>query len=91
MSKLQNVVSLSTIEAENMVASHACKEAIWLKDLLGEFGRMQNNVKVFCDNQSFIQLASNPAYHSKKKVLFIWQVMQLITVRKNIFLLSTIL
>jgi hypothetical protein len=40
MSKLQNVVSLSTTEVEYMTASHACKEAIWLQGLLGEFGRM---------------------------------------------------
>jgi hypothetical protein len=67
MSKLQNIVSLSTTEAEYMAASHACKEAIWLKGLLGEFGRMQDKVKVFCDSQSAIHLARNPAYHSKTK------------------------
>jgi hypothetical protein len=39
-SKLQNVITLSTTEAEYMVASHACKETIWLQVLLGEFGRM---------------------------------------------------
>jgi arginyl-tRNA--protein-N-Asp/Glu arginylyltransferase len=59
MSKLQNIV-----------ASHACKEAIWLKGLLGEFGRMQNKVKVFCDNQSVIHLARNPAYHNKTKHIY---------------------
>eukprot|EP00253_Pinus_taeda_P018477 PITA_18477 len=35
MSKLQNIVALSTIEAEYITASHACKEAIWLKGLFG--------------------------------------------------------
>ena len=33
MRKRQVVVSLSTIEAEYMEATHACKEAIWLKRL----------------------------------------------------------
>jgi hypothetical protein len=35
--------------------------------LLGEFGRMHNKVKVFCDIQSVIHLARNPSYHSKTK------------------------
>jgi hypothetical protein len=67
MSKFQNVVSLSTTEAEYMASSHACKEAIWLQGLLGEFGRMQDKVKVLCDIQSVIHLARNPTYHSKMK------------------------
>ena len=51
MSKLQNTVVLSTIEVEYIAASHACKVAIWLKGLLGEFGKMKDTIKVFCDSQ----------------------------------------
>eukprot|EP00253_Pinus_taeda_P013210 PITA_13210 len=40
MSKLQSIVALSTTEAEYIAASHAFKEAIWLKGLFGEFGRL---------------------------------------------------
>ena len=54
-------------EAEYLTASHACKEAIWLKGLFGEFGRMQDKVKLLCDSQSAINLAKNPTYHSKTK------------------------
>ena len=39
MSKLQNIVSLSTTETEYIVASQACKEAIWLKGLLEHYKR----------------------------------------------------
>eukprot|EP00253_Pinus_taeda_P023901 PITA_23901 len=67
MSKLQNIVALSTTEAEYIAASHACKEAIWLKGLFGEFGKLQDNIKLFCDSQSAIHLAKNLAYHSKSK------------------------
>jgi hypothetical protein len=67
MSKLQNIVSLSTTEEEYVAASHACKEAVWLKVLFGEFGRMQDKVKLHCDSQSAIHLAKNPTYHSKTK------------------------
>ena len=67
MSKLQNIVALSTTEVEYIAALHACKEAVWLKGLIGEFGRLQDNIKMFCDSQSAIHLAKNPAYHSKSK------------------------
>ena len=67
MSKLQEIVALSTKEAEYIAASHACKEAIWLKGLLGEIGRLQNSVPVFCDSQSAIHLDTNIVYHSKTK------------------------
>eukprot|EP00253_Pinus_taeda_P010898 PITA_10898 len=67
MSKLQNIIALSTTEEEYIAASHACKEAIWLKGLFGEFGRLQDNIKLFCDSQSAIHLAKNPTYHSKSK------------------------
>eukprot|EP00253_Pinus_taeda_P021690 PITA_21690 len=67
MLKLQNIFALSTTEAEYIAASHACKEAIWLKGLFGEFGRLQDNIKLFCDSQSAIHLAKNPAYRSKSK------------------------
>eukprot|EP00253_Pinus_taeda_P027022 PITA_27022 len=67
MSKLQNIVALSTTKAEYITASHSCKEEIWLKGLFGEFGRLQGNIKLFCDSQSAINLAKNPAYHSKSK------------------------
>ena len=40
MSKLQETVALSTTEAEYIVASHACKEAIWMRGPLREIGRL---------------------------------------------------
>ena len=58
---------MSTNKAEYIVASDACKEEISLKGLLDEIGRMQEKVNVFCDSQSAIHLATNPAYHSKTK------------------------
>ena len=32
---------------------------------VGEFGRMQDKLKLLCDSQSVIHLAKNPAYPSK--------------------------
>ena len=67
MSKLQETVVLSTTEAEYIATSDSYKEEIWLKGLLDEIGRTQEKVNVFCDSQSAIHLATNPAYHSKTK------------------------
>ncbi|KAH9733924.1 retrovirus-related pol polyprotein from transposon TNT 1-94-like protein [Citrus sinensis] len=56
---LQSTIVLSTTEAKYMAATEAVKEAIWLKGLLGDLGVIQENIAVFCDNQSAIFLANN--------------------------------
>ena len=71
MSKLQNIIALSTTEEEYIATSHACKEVVRLKGLLGELGKVQNTIKVFCNSQSAIHLAKNIAYHSKTKHILI--------------------
>eukprot|EP00253_Pinus_taeda_P006983 PITA_06983 len=67
MSKLQETIALSTTEAEYIAALDASKEAIWLKGLLDEIGKMQEKVNVLCDSQSGIHLSTNPAYYSRTK------------------------
>ncbi|KAH9699088.1 Integrase catalytic domain-containing protein [Citrus sinensis] len=64
---LQSTVALSTTEAEYMAATEAVKEAIWLKGLLGDLGVIQDNIAVFCDNQSTKFLAKNQTYHVRTK------------------------
>ena len=67
VSKLQTVVALSTTEAEYMSATQACKEAVWIQGLLEELGYKQENIILFCDNQSALHIARNPAFHSRTK------------------------
>ena len=67
LSKLQTVVALSTTEAEYMAATQACKEAIWIQRLLGELGHKQQKITVYCDSQSALHIARNPAFHSRTK------------------------
>jgi len=55
--------TLSTTKVEYIVVSHACKEEIWLKGLLGEIGRIHNKLTMFYDSQSVIHLSTNPFYH----------------------------
>ncbi|KAH9734074.1 Integrase catalytic domain-containing protein [Citrus sinensis] len=57
----------STIEAEYMAATQACKEAIWIQRLLEELGHGQEKISVFCDSQSALHIARNPAFHSRTK------------------------
>ncbi|KAH9705989.1 hypothetical protein KPL70_012076 [Citrus sinensis] len=64
---LQSTIALSTTEAEYMAATEAVKEAIWLKGLLGDLRVIQENIVVFCDNQSAIFLAKNQTYHARTK------------------------
>ena len=63
---LQRVVALSTTEAEYVSADEGIK-GLWLKGLIGEMGISDNNVVVFCDNQSALFLMMNPAYHDRTK------------------------
>src|SRR5580765_1363923 len=68
-SKKQELVTLSTTEAEYVAATHAAKEAMWLKELFGEiFGHTINKpITIFGDNKSAIALAHNGQYHSRTK------------------------
>ncbi|KAH9699234.1 Integrase catalytic domain-containing protein [Citrus sinensis] len=67
VSKLQTVVALSTTEAEYMAATQACKETIWIQRLFEELGHKQQKIPVFCDSQSALHIARNPAFHSRTK------------------------
>jgi hypothetical protein len=65
ISKLQNIVSLSTIEAEYVVATEASKKMIWLQGFMEELGKKQENSKLYCDSESAIHLAKKSSFHSK--------------------------
>ena len=65
--QLQPVVALSTTEAEYIAATEGVKESLWLKGLIGELGIAQNEVELFCDNQSAIHLTKNQMFHERTK------------------------
>jgi len=62
-SKLQGRFSLSTIEAEYVAILKATKVMIWLKNLLKELGKEQDDSPLFSDSQSAIYLAKNQILH----------------------------
>eukprot|EP00253_Pinus_taeda_P027789 PITA_27789 len=66
--KKQGAISLSSAEAEYRSAVEACKEALWLRQILSEFGfQKQYLTTLWCDNQSAIQLCKDPIQHQRRK------------------------
>ena len=67
-SKKQELVTLSTAESEYVAATHAAKEAIWLRRLLGDLSAsFPNATTLFCDNQAAVRLALTDNYHARTK------------------------
>ena len=67
-SKKQNVVARSSAEAEYRAMALVTCELIWLKQLLQElkFGN-DKQMKIICDNQAALHIASNPVFHERTK------------------------
>eukprot|EP00253_Pinus_taeda_P001610 PITA_01610 len=66
--KKQSAISLCSTEAEYRAAVEANMEALWLHQILSEFGFQQEHpTTLSCDNQSDIQLCKNPVQHQRNK------------------------
>ena len=68
MSKKQNSISLSTIEAEYIVAGSYCTQFLWMQ-------------KILLDNTSVINISKNHVQHSRTKHIeiqhhFIWELVE---------------
>lgn len=66
-SRKQRTVALSTTEAEYMALSDACKEAIYVKNLLEEVFNLTDSVCIYSDNQGAQMLTKNNVHHSRTK------------------------
>jgi hypothetical protein len=73
-SKQQELVVLSTTEAEYVAATHAAKEGIWLRSFISEVFDSyakplvtSSPTTLFSDNQSAISLAKEHHYHARTK------------------------
>ena len=58
-SKKQNSISLSTVEAEYIAARSYCTKLLWMKQMLANYGMVQDTLTVFCDNTSAINISKN--------------------------------
>ena len=67
-SKKQDVVARSNVQAKYRAMTLATYELIWLKHLLQElrFGK-NGQMKLICDNQAILHIASNLIFHEKTK------------------------
>jgi len=64
----QQVVALSSCEAEYIAASTASTQALWLARLLGDLlGRDTEAVELRVDSKSALALAKNPVFHKRSK------------------------
>eukprot|EP00253_Pinus_taeda_P010892 PITA_10892 len=62
--KKKSDISLSSIEVEYSGVIEACKEVLWLRLILSEFGfQQQHPITLWCHNQSAIQLCKDPVQH----------------------------
>ena len=66
-SKLQQVVSLSTQEAEYIALIEGAKEFILLQHLFGDIDCPQQGLASHCNSKSAIDLAKNAVFHSRTK------------------------
>jgi hypothetical protein len=67
-SKKQNIVTLSSTEAEYVAETHAAKEDIWLRSFIREIvGKDRDPLTIMADNQGAIALAKDNKFHSRTK------------------------
>jgi hypothetical protein len=67
-SKKQELVTLSTTESEYVAATHAAKEAIWLRRLISEvFQPITKPITLYSDSQLAIALTKDGSYHARTK------------------------
>ncbi|KAJ0532224.1 putative RNA-directed DNA polymerase [Helianthus annuus] len=67
-SKKQDVVALSSTEAEYVAAAACACQTLWVTGVLEEFGlKFADSITIKCDNTSTIKLSKNPVFHGRCK------------------------
>lgn len=67
-SRKQDIVTLSSTEAEYVAATSSACHCIWLKGMLQELGAMSDEcISIMCENSSAIKLSNNPVMHRRMK------------------------
>nr|CAD1833849.1 unnamed protein product [Ananas comosus var. bracteatus] len=67
-SKKQSAVSRSSAESEYRAMAQSVCEVMWIQQLLDEVGlKNPQPIKLWCDNQAALHIASNPVFHERTK------------------------
>lgn len=66
-SKRQTCVATSTCHAEYMAMGTACRDAVWLRNLIGDLTGEENIVDMHCDNTSAIHVASDNSSNKRTR------------------------
>jgi hypothetical protein len=68
LSKKQGPISLSTTEAEYIVAATCCSQVLWMIQTLADLEvKYTAPIPIHCDNTSAISVSKNPVLYSKTK------------------------
>ncbi|GJU14350.1 hypothetical protein Tco_1142316 [Tanacetum coccineum] len=65
--KKQQLVAMSSVEAEYVAATGCCASILWMKSQLSDYDIHYKMVPIFCDNTSAIAISNNLVLHSKTK------------------------
>ena len=66
-SKRQDIVTLSTVEAEYVALTRAAQDALWIQQILESLGIDARPVELHCDNTGAISLSQQNASISRTK------------------------
>lgn len=67
-SKKQNIIALSSTEAEYVALSSAAKQTTYIVKIMNEMGfEFQRSIVLHSDNQSAQHLVKNPVFHNRSK------------------------
>jgi len=67
-SQKQQVVSLSSCEAEYIAAASAACQGVWLSRLIADLiGQKLQKFRLLMDSKSALELSKNPVYHERSK------------------------
>lgn len=81
ISKLQNIVAHSTMEAKYVATTKSSKEMIWLQRFMDELDKKEEMGRLYNDIHSAMHLVNNSTFHSKTKHIqlkyhYIWSVLE---------------
>ncbi|GJR71282.1 copia protein [Tanacetum coccineum] len=60
-------LAISTTKAEYISAGKECRQALWMKQALIDYGIRLDDVPIMCDNKGAINLSKIPIQHSRTK------------------------